>query len=289
MLARPAYTAVVVIRRCRSAIGYGWVGGNGTIQEDVNRRIYSSSRIVKKYAQVELRPAETAFFKRHDDAIAERRILELGCGAGRITGHLASVSSTVTGIDVSPAMIEYCRQAIPSGTFVVGDLRDLSAYSDASFDLVVAGANVFDAVSHEDRLKVLAEIRRVLAPEGVLFFSSHNLHSTRALDDARHGPHFEPVRNPYRLLRATARFVQGKVNHRRFAKYQVFGEEHALLNDDAHGWRLLHYYISRPGQVAQLEAAGFEPVDVYGSDGSVLASGDDDSQFTELHYVARAG
>jgi hypothetical protein len=135
-------------------------------------------------------------------------------------------------------------------------------------------------------LDAIAAIRRVLTPDGTFYFSTHNLESTRALADARHGPRMRRVKDPYRQLRAVAGFVRGRVNHRRFAKYQRFGTDYAIINDEAHGWRLLHYYISRAGQVTQLEQAGFRVVDVFAVDGSVLAPGADDSGFTELHYVA---
>jgi SAM-dependent methyltransferase len=268
---------------------FAWVNDRpGSVQDEVNRRVYSSPRLVRAYARRKLSPAERVVFERYAGSFEDRRVLELGCGAGRLTGHLLQASRDVVGIDVSAAMVTYCRRNLPAGTFVVGDMRDLSGFADGSFDVVVAGANVLDAVSHEERLAILAAIRRLLRPGGLLYFSSHNRHSRQALGEARDGPRFRLAKNPYRQMRAAANYVQGRLNHPRFAQYQRFEVDHAILNDEAHGWRLLHYYVDRAAQADQLVSCGFDPLETIGSDGKTLGPRDDDAAFTELHYVARS-
>ena len=260
----------------------------GSVQDEVNRQLYTSPRLVRAYARRNLVPAERAVFSRVADALSGGRVLELGCGAGRITRHLVRAGADIVGVDVSPAMVEHCRRVLPGCTFVVADLRDLSDHADASFEVVVGGANVLDAVSHDERVAVLAAIRRVLAPGGMLYFSSHNLKSTRALAEAQTGPTLRFAKNPYRQMRAMASYVQGRRNHPRLACHQRFEGNHAILNDEAHGWRLLHYYIDRDAQSRQLDEAGFELLEVVGMDGRPVGTGDDDSRFTELHYLARS-
>ncbi len=268
---------------------YGWVTSHpNSAQDAVNRRIYGSSRLVLAYARRNLTRAETTFMERYARELAEARVLELGCGAGRITRHLIDASRSVVGIDVSPAMIEYCRRRVRGAEFLVGDLRDLSRHPDASFDAVVAGANLFDAVSHEERLGAFVDIHRVLAPEGLLYFSSHNRNSAQALADARRGPQLHFAKNPYRQARAAMAYVQGRRNRPRLAKLQKFEGDYALLNDEAHGWGLLHYYIDRTTQTRQLADTGFDLLETIAPDGSALAPDADDTRFTELHYVARA-
>jgi SAM-dependent methyltransferase len=267
---------------------WGWVSARpGSVQDEVNRRIYNSKRLVRAYARRNLTTAERSVLSRIAPTLSGGRVLELGCGAGRITRHLLRTSANVVGLDVSPAMVDYCRRVLPGGTFVVADLRDLSDHADAGFEVVVAGANVLDAVSHEERLSVLADVCRVLVPDGVFYFSSHNLGSARAVADARNGPTLRFAKNPYRQMRAMASYVQGRVNHPRLACHQRFADDHAILNDEAHGWRLLHYYVDREVQARQLHGAGFDVVETIGMDGRVLQPDDDDSAFTELHYLAR--
>lgn len=257
-------------------------------QDAVNRRIYSSSRLVLTYARRNLSAAETAVFTRFAEELRSARVLELGCGAGRITRHLIDLADSVVGIDVSPAMIEYCKRRVGRAAFLVSDLRDLSAHDDASFQVVVAGANVLDAVSHEDRINALRDIRRTLVPGGLLYFSSHNRNSSAALAEACRGPQLRFAKNPYRQARAAMSYVQGRRNHPRFAELQRFEAEYALLNDEAHGWQLLHYYIDRATQTKQLAGVGFDLLETIGQSGAVLGPDDDDSGFTELHYIARS-
>lgn len=254
----------------------------------MNRRVYGSPRTVAAYAAVEIAPAEQAVLDRFAGELEGRRVLELGCGTGRVTRHLLPSAREVVGVDVSPAMVERCRGALPEGTFLVGDLRDLSAHADASFDVAVAAANVFDALSHEERLTALSEARRVLAPGGLLYFSSHNRASTAALRQAREGPLLRLEGGPARRLRALVAFVHGRLNHRRLARHQRFEGDYAILNDEAHRWRLLHYYVDRRTQAAQLDGLGFDLVLTLGPDGEELPEGDEGAGFTELHYVARA-
>lgn len=257
-------------------------------QDAVNRRIYSSSRLVLTYARRNLHPAELTVFERFAGEFARARVLELGCGAGRITRHLVELSRSVVGIDVSPAMVDYCKRRVGNATFAVRDLRDLSPHDDASFEIVVGGQNVLDAVSHEERLDALKEIRRTLTPGGLLYFSSHNRNSTDALAAACRGPQFRLAKNPYRQARAAMSYVQGRRNHPRLSDLQRFESDYALLNDEAHGWRLLHYYIDRTTQERQLANVGFTLLEVIAPDGRVLESQEDDTGYTELHYVARS-
>lgn len=268
---------------------FGWVTARPRSDQDaVNRRIYGSSLLVLTYARRKLKPAEVTVFARFADEFESARILELGCGAGRITRHLIERSASVVGIDVSPAMIDYCKWRISGATFAVRDLRDLSLYEDASFDVVVGGANVLDAVSHEDRLGALRDIRRLLVPGGLLYFSSHNRNSSAALADARRGPRLRLTKNPYRLARRAVTYLEGRRNYPRLSKLQRFEDEYALLNDEGHGWGLLHYYIDRAAQERQLAATEFERLEVIAPDGRVLEPGDADAAYTELHYVARS-
>lgn len=258
-------------------------------QSDASRRVYASRRLVRTYAARAPTVAERAVLADLRGAIAGARVLELGCGAGAITRELLALTDTLVGVDISPAMVEHCRSTFSQGTFLVGELGDLLGHAQASYDVVVAAANLLDVATHDERPRVLAGLRRVLAPGGVLYFSSHNRNSTAALRQAAHGPTLRLTRSPYRLMRSVAAYVVGTVNHHRLARHQRFESEYAIINDSAHRFGLLHHYITRAAQERQLAEAGFELVAVYGMDGRRLAPSDDDAEFTELHYVARAG
>jgi 2-polyprenyl-6-hydroxyphenyl methylase / 3-demethylubiquinone-9 3-methyltransferase len=100
------------------------------------------------------------------------RVLDVGCGAGFLSNHLAHQGFDVTGIDASAASLEVAARHDVSGraTYVLGDAMSLP-FASGSFDVVCA----MDFLEHvEDPAAVVAEIARVLAPGGVFFFHTFN-------------------------------------------------------------------------------------------------------------------
>lgn len=93
-------------------------------------------------------------------------VLDAGCGAGRMTGLLAAQGALVSGIDLSPAMIEIAQSKYPDLTFDVADLSDLPA-EDAQFGGIFAWYSVIHTAPDE-LPRVFAEFFRVLAPGGFL-------------------------------------------------------------------------------------------------------------------------
>jgi SAM-dependent methyltransferase len=99
------------------------------------------------------------------------RVLEVGCGPGRLSIRLARRHRLdVTGLDLDPAMIERARANAdrpedgegPRPSFLVGDVGSL-AFPDGSFDLVVSTLSMHHWA---DPKAGLAEIGRVLRPGG---------------------------------------------------------------------------------------------------------------------------
>src|SRR5258706_3244255 len=70
------------------------------------------------------------------------RLLDAGCGAGRPATEAAKHGAVVTGLDASPAMVEYARPRLPEGRFDAGDIEALP-YRDSEFDAAMAITPVF--------------------------------------------------------------------------------------------------------------------------------------------------
>jgi SAM-dependent methyltransferase len=194
----------------------------------------------------------------------------------------------VTGIDISSAMAEQARRACPMATIEVRDLRDLSAYADGSFDAIVAGFNVIDIVDHGDRLAVLTDVRRILAPDGLLLFSSHN----RAYISSVHGPVRQIVadlagRRFRRVGRGVVRLPRRVSNHRRLRRYERSEPNYAIVNDTAHDYSIVQYYITRDEQERQLAALGFVLLECRDLAGNEVPAGAAAGHTPELHYVGR--
>ena len=95
-------------------------------------------------------------------------------------------------------------------------------------------------------------------------------------------------RDPVRSLWNLAHFPLRERNHRRVGKLERRERDYALINDQAHDYRFLHYYIGRDAQGRQLEAAGFELLECLDGDGGDVPEGAAAPAYPELHYAARA-
>jgi SAM-dependent methyltransferase len=251
------------------------------MQQSANDRLWSGGKRVAAYATRTLRPVEVVILVRYRDALSGR-VLELGCGAGRLTGYLAEVAASVRGIDLSAEMIAYSRQRYPKATFAQGDLRDLSTFAEGSCDAVVAAYNVIDVLGESARSQVLDGIFRLLSPGGLLVVSSHNRAIAGRLGDPLR-LRGRPPREIFWTLVSLPRWLR---NRRRLVAFERTEPGYAILNDAAHEFSALHYYITRDMQQTQLEAHGFELLECLDLEGQTVGPGDV-SESPELHYVAR--
>lgn len=92
-----------------------------------------------------------------------RRTLDVGCGEGRLTRHLASLGHRVVGIDASPTLVAAARELAPDMELHVANASELT-FEDASFDQVVSFMCLHDV---DDLDGAVREIARVLEPGGV--------------------------------------------------------------------------------------------------------------------------
>jgi SAM-dependent methyltransferase len=105
------------------------------------------------------------------DAMLRRgsRVLDAGCGPGRVGGHLAEVGHDVVGVDVDPELIAAAEQDHPGPRWLVGDLAllDLPSRGIAEpFDAIVSAGNVMTFVAPSTRAAVLRRLRAHIAPDG---------------------------------------------------------------------------------------------------------------------------
>lgn len=105
------------------------------------------------------------------DAMAERgaRILDAGCGTGRIGGWLSERGHTVVGVDLDPYLIEVAQADHPDATWHAMDLGEMDLrqpYGDRiRFDLVVMAGNVMAFVAEDARCTVLERIADHMYPD----------------------------------------------------------------------------------------------------------------------------
>lgn len=110
------------------------------------------------------------------------RLLDFGCGCARLTRRLiADTPADVFGSDYNPRLVAWCRENLTGGTFSQNDLEPPLPYPDAMFDLVIA-RSVFTHLTEELQVRWMAEMRRVIRPGGLLYFSMHGPFLAAGLD-----------------------------------------------------------------------------------------------------------
>ena len=105
------------------------------------------------------------------DAMLQResRVLDAGCGPGRVGGWLAGVGHEVVGVDLDPVLIAAAQDDHPGPHWIVGDLAELDLPSlgiSEPFDAIVCAGNVMAFLEPSSRVDVLRRFRAHLHPEG---------------------------------------------------------------------------------------------------------------------------
>ena len=105
------------------------------------------------------------------DLVHGRRVLDLASGEGFGAALLAGSAEAVVGVDFDERTVQHSRlnYALPNLSFEVADARDLSRFEDGGFGAVIAFEMIEHVLEHE---RVLEEIRRILAPDGLLVMST---------------------------------------------------------------------------------------------------------------------
>jgi SAM-dependent methyltransferase len=131
---------------------------------------------VERFRALAAEGADLAGEARLVDAMAPRgaRILDAGCGPGRVGAALAACGHHVVGVDADPVLLEAARTDHPGPTWVLADLADLRL-TDLSlaahgvvdpFDAVVVAGNVLPYVAPGTEPDVLRGLFGVLVPDG---------------------------------------------------------------------------------------------------------------------------
>jgi SAM-dependent methyltransferase len=233
--------------------------------------------------------------------VRNKRILDIGVGAGRTVGLLSLLSDSYVGIDYASEMVAACHAKYPNSDIRWGDARDLSMFPDGSFDFVLFSFNGIDTLDHEGRAIALSEIYRVLDEGGFFVFSTHN----------KNGPSYNET--PFQLHRpgqpwnrsprAAARFLWRNVTD----PFRFFRRSRNWLRSkpkaiEGNGWgisplfhldfALLNSFVTVEGLRAELQVAKFQTLDIYNSGGSDIRSIRPETKEVNsdwLHVVAKKG
>ena len=213
------------------------------------------------------------------------RVLELGSGAGRLTGYLAEIAAEVRESTSRAEMVAYSRRRYPRATFAQGDLRDPSVFGSTPWDAIVAPFNVVDVFGDGDRQILLDRVHAPWPPTACSCMSSHN----RAVADRLGDPLRQVGLSPRELVSTAVHLPRRWLNRRRLVGFRA---DRAVVRDPQRrrprlrGPALLHH-PRRPGPPARgprVRAPRVpRPRRVDRRPGRAAA------HCSELHYVARRG
>lgn len=162
-------------------------------EEMVRENPGHSTWFVERFRRMAAQGEDLAGEARLVDALLPRhaRVLDAGCGGGRVGGFLAAAGHEVVGVDVDPVLIAAAEEDHPGPTWLVGDLAtmDLAAQGIAAdFDGIACAGNVMPFVAATARRDVLRRLRVHVAPGGraaVGFGAGRGYDFDEFLDDSR--------------------------------------------------------------------------------------------------------
>ena len=130
-----------------------------------------SAWYIKRFEDMEAEGRDLGGEARFVDAMASRgsRILDAGCGPGRVATMLAELGHEVVGVDVDPVLIAAAEQASSAPTWVVSDLAELDLAAvgvEQGFDIIVSTGNVMPFLAPSTRREVLRRLADHLGVNG---------------------------------------------------------------------------------------------------------------------------
>jgi len=137
----------------------------------------SYDRVADAYVQMGLGRLEgEPWLRAALDAFAEEvsglgPVLDVGCGPGHVTAHLAARGLDVRGVDLSPRMVEHARTAYPRLRFDVASATALGL-APASLGGVLGWWSLFN-LPRDVLPQVVADLARALVPGGQLLVGTH--------------------------------------------------------------------------------------------------------------------
>ena len=114
-----------------------------------------------------------------------KRILDAGCGDGRVSYEISKKGAEVWGIDFSNRAISFAKLLAPEVNFVVGDLKKIPFENNFFDDIVMV--EVLEHIPPLEIPQVLGELKRVLSDDGRLIIT---VPSILASIPAKHFQHF---------------------------------------------------------------------------------------------------
>jgi SAM-dependent methyltransferase len=137
--------------------------------------------------------------------VENRTVLDIACGTGYGIGFIQGRAAAVTGVDVDADAVRQAKQECGKRSAVLLADGLTLPFGDGTFE-VITSFETLEHIYHRDRF--LAELRRVLRPDGVLLLSTPNANYTQPVDG-------KPS-NPFHIHEYTPEELQKELTHHFF-------------------------------------------------------------------------
>ena len=265
------------------------------VQDRINQAAWNSRSGRNGYAVASgwTDPGEAEAFAWVAQQAQHQPVLDVGVGGGRTVPLLMAISDDYTAVDYTPDLVAICRRNHPGIRVQQMDARDMSAFPDESFALVVFSYNGIDAVDYPGRRAVLREFSRVVKPGGLVLFSAHNLHGPSYRQKPLHLLRMPDLSaNPISACIDVARIAYalpiGTFNYLRYSRHNREFDGYAIRVCAAHKFGIVIMYTDMDTQRHQLAEVGLHTEAVFGnSTGRRMQEGDDVRSDAWFHFIAR--
>ena len=193
-------------------------------------------------------------------------LLDLACGTGRMALRMAALGYQVTGVDITPEMIERARQkAAQQGAsieWVVADARNF--HLQKQFPFIYMLENVFQFfLTRQDQEAMLACVREHLRPDGCFLFETRNPNPRNLQQLRRPEPeHFTLPDGRHLLITAQMSYdPMTQIQH--YTSYRTFF--HPGGQQEVRTYRTALRYVYPQEMEALLHYNGFQVRTCYGS------------------------
>ena len=121
------------------------------------------------------------------DRSESRRLLDWGCGSGRLSIHIATKHPDIqlSGCDIDAEAVQWCRENIDTGDFQVIHPLPPTAYQDGQFTSIV-GYSIVTHLSREHQHAWITELHRLLATDGIAIVTTMGAHAAKQHGLAQH-------------------------------------------------------------------------------------------------------
>jgi len=231
-----------------------------------NQRVYESDDVVTYYTeQGSLQEPEATILDKFRNILPQMRMLDIGVGAGRTTSYFAVLAKEYLGIDYSYKMTNACQKKFGNYSqrisFMTVDARTMELFKDNSFDFVLFSFNGIDYMEHEERIRTLREIRRIINMGGYFCFSTHNLNFLLKNCSIQLSKH--PIIFATRVFQLMRMRLLNKKAAWKAIRSSSRNARHTMVNDGAMDLRLKTYYITPVEQLKQLSELGYTNTKMY--------------------------